>query len=147
MSSFTVHGRVRGKSRPRFSVRNGRAFVHPVDADREYQARIAEEYRIQVGKMHEGPVAISVYIFRELPKSRPKRVPSEMDAMKPDADNVLKQVMDALNGVAYEDDRQVVSGRVVKMPRTRTEERIEVRISEVDEKGLWEEYHADALRA
>lgn len=145
MSRFTVHGRVRGKSRPRFSVRNGRAFVHPVDADREYQARIAEEYRIQVGKMHEGPVAVAVYIFRGLPKSTPKRVLREMDTVRPDADNVLKQVMDALNGVAYEDDRQVVSGHVVKMPRTRTTERIEVRISEVDEKGLWEEYHADAL--
>ena len=26
----------------------------------------------------------------------------------PDIDNVLKAVMDALNGVAYEDDKQVV---------------------------------------
>ena len=27
---------------------------------------------------------------------------------KPDADNIAKIIMDALNGVAYEDDRQVV---------------------------------------
>ena len=33
---------------------------------------------------------------------------------KPDVDNVLKAVMDALNGVWYLDDKQVVVGSVCK---------------------------------
>lgn len=33
---------------------------------------------------------------------------------KPDADNILKAVLDALNGVAYEDDRQVVEVLCIK---------------------------------
>ena len=34
-----------------------------------------------------------------------------------DVDNVIKPVLDALNGVAYQDDRQVRSVRVVAFPK------------------------------
>ena len=34
---------------------------------------------------------------------------------KPDADNILKSVLDALTGVAYEDDSQVTTAVVRKM--------------------------------
>ena len=47
---------------------------------------------------------------------------------KPDADNVLKIVMDGLNGVAYEDDKQVVDATVHK--RSWTDARVMVDISE-----------------
>ena len=33
---------------------------------------------------------------------------------KPDADNIGKVVLDALNGIAYEDDKQVIELRVSK---------------------------------
>jgi crossover junction endodeoxyribonuclease RusA len=36
--------------------------------------------------------------------------------VRPDVDNVLKPIMDALKGVVYEDDRQVRSVRVVALP-------------------------------
>lgn len=50
---------------------------------------------------------------------QPKRIERERDTTKPDIDNVLKAVLDALNGVAYKDDSQVVEVRVVKHDRTR----------------------------
>ena len=65
------------------------------------------------------PARDPVRVCRRLPRSAPKRVVSEPDTGKPDADNVAKLVMDALNGHAYEDDAQVTSLRVTKMPRSR----------------------------
>ena len=67
---------------------------------------------------------------RQLPKSTPKRVLSEPDTHKPDADNIAKIVLDALNGVAWLDDAQVTSLTVVKLDRTRDPERLSVRITD-----------------
>ena len=47
-----------------------------------------------------------------------------------DIDNVAKIVLDALNGVAWEDDAQVVSLTVSKLKRTRSPERLSVVITE-----------------
>ena len=44
---------------------------------------------------------------------------SEPDTFKPDADNEAKLVMDALNGLVWADDAQVVDLHVVKHPRVR----------------------------
>lgn len=65
------------------------------------------------------PVAVDVYVQRPLPMSRPKRCDGEHDTYKPDADNVAKLVLDALSGVAYEDDAQVVRVCVTKARRRR----------------------------
>ena len=37
-----------------------------------------------------------------------------MPTTKPDGDNILKVVLDALNGLAYDDDRQVVKMCIIK---------------------------------
>ena len=49
---------------------------------------------------------------------------SEPDIHKPDADNIGKSVLDALNRVAFKDDRQVTRLTVEKMPRTRRDDEI-----------------------
>jgi crossover junction endodeoxyribonuclease RusA len=53
-----------------------------------------------------------------------------------DVDNVAKSVLDGLNGVAYEDDNQVVELLVRKYKVTRKEEeRVEIEIREFKEVG------------
>lgn len=67
-----------------------------------------------------GPVSMHIVAVFAVPKSWPKA--RREDALaglvvptgKPDWDNVGKGVSDALNGIVYEDDAQVVDGRVVK---------------------------------
>jgi Holliday junction resolvase RusA-like endonuclease len=49
--------------------------------------------------------------------------------VKPDIDNVSKCILDALNGIAYEDDNQVVELNVIKRRSVKT--RAIVRITEV----------------
>ena len=46
---------------------------------------------------------------------------------KPDADNVMKIILDALNGVAYEDDRQIVALAIRKTYGEKPGVRVEIR--------------------
>lgn len=115
MPKFEYYGPVKGQARPRFG--QGRAY------DRKdmkaYKAAIADAYREQVGERFEGvPLAVSVHAYRPLPKRAPKRLERQAWTTKPDADNIGKAVLDALNGVAWADDAQVVRLAVVKHDRT-----------------------------
>lgn len=129
--SFTYRGKVRGQGRPRF----GKHGAYETSEDTSYKRAIADAYREQGGPWFgDGPLYVAVSVMRHLPKSRPKGVMSEPDTMKPDADNVAKAVLDALNGVAYADDRQVVMLETRKFPRVRFEDdmdRLRVTIADV----------------
>lgn len=62
------------------------------------------------------------------------------DTGKPDCDNIAKAVLDALNGVAFDDDSQVVTLVVRKYPRVRIssdDEYVRVTISDVDTNTLY----------
>lgn len=43
------------------------------------------------------------------------------DTHKPDIDNIVKLVLDGLNGVAFEDDAQAIEVKAAKLPRSRCE--------------------------
>ena len=122
---------VRACPRPRH-MRNGHTYM-PSEYTL-YKRRIAKAY-LEAGGLDFGsaPVAVTIDVMRELPGSRPKRVSAEPDTVRPDVDNIAKGVMDALNGVAYEDDSQVVSLSVLKCDRTRNPTRMRVTVSEIGE--------------
>ena len=126
---FRIYGKVRGQGRPRMR-RNGHAYK--TKEDRDWEDSIKASY-INSNGPHFGskPVIMAAMIHRAMPDSRPKYRESEMDVYKPDASNILKGIEDALNGIAYEDDRQIIAPFVIKMPRVRMDtEYIEVLISD-----------------
>ena len=128
--SFEVFGKVRGKGRPRFT-RGGRPYTPK--ATRDYERAIREAFENANGRPPEpfsGPIAVCIMTYRQLPNSAPKSVISEQDTHKPDIDNVAKIVLDALNGVAWKNDAQVVSLTVSKLNRTRSPEMMSVSITE-----------------
>lgn len=130
--TFEVYGKVRGQGRPRSDFKRKR--VYKARADREWEESVKEAYINGNGPWFgDRPVSLCVTAHRELPKATPKRIEREADVHRPDASNVLKGVEDALNGIAYVDDCQVVDAHVRKMPRTRLTEHIEVTIAEVGE--------------
>jgi Holliday junction resolvase RusA-like endonuclease len=117
---FEVDVEPRGWARPRKDGRNNRWYVDNETA--AHKEAIAWAFRQAVpGRPapHDGPVAVTVMAFFRAPKSWPlwKRdalVASPAGAHshhtnKPDADNVSKAVLDALNGLAWVDDAQVCS--------------------------------------
>lgn len=70
--------------------------------------------------MIDGAVFVTVHAYFTPPKSDSKKTRERKCAgnavctLKPDVDNIAKIVMDGLNGVAFADDKQVVSLRVTK---------------------------------
>ena len=129
MPKFEYYGPVMGQARPRFT-RAGR--IYDPLAMKRHKAEIAAAYLEQVGVKYEGALEVSVHAYKPLPKRTPKRVTRKPWTAKPDADNIGKAVLDALNGVAWADDAQVVRLEVVKHDRTRNvAEGINVYITEV----------------
>ena len=61
------------------------------------------------------PVKLVVEAYCEAP--RKQKAESEPYTVKPDIDNVVKCVMDGLNGVAWDDDCQVTQLVASKLPR------------------------------
>ena len=64
--------------------------------------------------MIEGPCVLRIDAYFEVPKSKSKRfreaalLDQERPTKKPDADNIVKAIQDALNGLVYKDDAYIV---------------------------------------
>ena len=67
-----------------------------------------------------GAVGVRIWFLFERPKSAPATERPFM-TVKPDIDKVLRAALDALTGLAYEDDAQVVEVQTIKRYSTRTE--------------------------
>lgn len=104
-----------GKARPRFMTMGGKVHTYTPKSTKDMEKLIADEYKAQGGKNYgEKMVHITITAKYNPPKSLSKKKKSELFRQQymnkaPDVDNIAKLVLDALNGVAYIDDRQVVS--------------------------------------
>lgn len=94
------------KARPRLG--RGRVFTPRTTELAEH--RIRETWARDVGSVPlPGPVALHVTVYLRQPASLAKRDRATARPTKrPDIDNFAKTVLDALNGVAFLDDAQVV---------------------------------------
>lgn len=117
--AFLIPGKPMGKARPRFY--RGRA-VTPEET-REYESLTAILYLCAArDKKFEDkqPLRLFIDAYYPIPKSISKKRRAEIEngcvlpSCKPDIDNVVKIILDALNGVAYHDDSQVVEIHAAK---------------------------------
>lgn len=132
---FKVPGAPKGKHRPKFSTINGFAQAIKVVSDVEYENIIKLLFGLAKAKdydLFDKPIKMRIEAYFPIPKSFSKKQASAavsgvlFPQKKPDADNIAKIVCDALNGVAYNDDTQVVSLTVLK--KYAIEPRVEVEI-------------------
>lgn len=132
-ANFTVPF-VKGKGRVRFVRGSGMTYT-PTDTTNAMAEIQAAFLATKAPKAPRGTeVFVDIFVSRHLPTSRPKRVKSEPDLVKPDVDNIAKLVLDALNGVAWVDDTQVTKLCVRKCYRCRdSDDLTEIDISWDDE--------------
>ena len=125
---FSVEGEPKGKGRPRFSKVGGFVKTYTDQKTRDYESLISQAARTAMGETPpmEGPISASMYFRLPIPKSTPKkRVASLLGGLvrptkKPDLDNMNKAILDAMNGIVYKDDSQVVTIHSKKVYSTHT---------------------------
>lgn len=118
---FIVEGNPQGKARPRFSQKSGT--VYTPEKTVRYERLIRKAFLDAGGNAIPSDCYAFVKIQAQypIPQSWSKRKKGEaiagliMPTTKPDGDNILKVVLDALNGLAYDDDRQVVKMGIIKV--------------------------------
>ena len=112
---FTILGKPVPKQRPRFS--KGHAYTPKKTVD--YERYVQDCFRSSMGLKMGGMIEITIDVYMKIPKSA-KKEREEMligrirPTKRPDLDNLYKGVTDALNGLAYDDDSQIVDGHIRK---------------------------------
>ena len=137
MIEFTIPGDPRGKARPRVvGLKNGASMSYTPDKTVAYEELIRQRFRQQWPSKElpfpdKTPVCVMITACFGIPKSTSKKARIAMlsgqtyPTKKPDVDNVVKIVLDALNGFAWHDDAQVIDLHISK---TYTEKEPFVRI-------------------
>lgn len=134
---FTIPGEVTAQGRPKVSARGKFVTVYDPKKSKDYKtyvAQIASQYRPL--ELIEGPIYFRLTIYRQIPKSFSKKKQEMalegkiLPTQKPDCSNYVKGIEDALNGLIWHDDSQIVLLLVAK--RYSEDPRAEVTITEIE---------------
>ena len=118
---FTIPGEPMAKARPRASVVGGHAKVYTPAKTANYEAKVALAFKqaYQNAEPISNPISVHLYFWFSLnkgdynskgelnEKGRRKLHGSIKHTKKPDIDNVVKTVLDGLNGIAFVDDSSI----------------------------------------
>jgi Holliday junction resolvase RusA-like endonuclease len=117
---FEINEKAIGKQRPRYNSRTGRMYTPTKTSAFEEKVKWAfkNKYNIET-ELSERPFKAKIIAVFEPAKSLSKKKKEELlfkidYTKKPDADNIAKTILDALNGLAYKDDSQVSALLVLK---------------------------------
>ncbi len=111
--TFVVEGEPEGKGRPRVTKHG----TYTPKKTKVYEERVQWAYRHAADGFRFGDIEmikLEITAYYGIAKSKTKTMKKLMKegkvrpTKKPDTDNVIKVVADALNGIAYRDDAQIV---------------------------------------
>lgn len=119
--TFVVPAVPIAQPRPRATAVNGRARMYEAKAGHAVHAfkasvRLAAQQAYD-GPPFDGPLFARLEFIFPRPKNmiwKTRPMPRGMHAKKPDVDNLVKSVLDALNGTLFADDSQIVECHIAK---------------------------------
>lgn len=133
---FEVEGRPVGKARPRATFRCGHATIYTPKSTQAYEnaVKAAAIKAMDEANMEviDQPLQVYISAYFKPPVSWSKvkqRLAIASFApydKKPDADNLIKSVLDAMNGTVYSDDKLVYIVTVAK--RYSDEDRVKIKV-------------------
>lgn len=109
--------------RPKTRIINGWVQHYSPKKTTQYEKQIADYFREQPQSFKfekDIPVAVNLVFGMPIPKSAPKSQKAAMiegiikHTKRGDVDNLAKAVLDSLNGLAWEDDSQIVRLSITK---------------------------------
>lgn len=107
------------KGRPRFARATGRAYTPAKTANAEAFIKMLAVQAMRGKEIVTGPVAVKMWVHMAIPASWSKVRKQQALYMeirptgRPDLDNVFK-MLDALNGIVWQDDAQIVEAEIMK---------------------------------
>ena len=133
MISFTVYGDPVAQGRPRFSTAGGSVKAYDPKKSRDFKdyVRLAAS-KYAPDQLIDEPLNLEVTFYRPIPKSFSKKKAQEAEnggvlpTTKPDIDNYLKGVKDALSGIIWRDDNCITDVQMRK--RYSNKPRIEITV-------------------
>lgn len=129
--AFTVPGVPVGKGRPRVTTHG--TYTPQKTKDYEEKVRLCWKTQSRVEFAAGIPLMAEITAYFPIPKRVSQKRRSSMEGTyylsRPDADNIAKAILDALNGLAYPDDSAVQLGSVKKI-YTNGAPRVDVHIQE-----------------
>ncbi len=134
MYEFEVPGKITGKARPRVNTETGRAYTPA--STKEYELLIKQYFKIKYPRYEilQGRIAVKIIACFAIPKSTSQKQKTLMlenkisPTKKPDIDNIVKIILDALNKMAFKDDSQITKIQVEKLYAE--EEKIKINLEE-----------------
>ena len=122
--TITIPGTPIAKKRPRFFRRGNH--VGTYNCQETEEGRWLWSASQQIKEKIDGPIEMSLTFYMPIPASASKKKQAALlvspHVNKPDIDNLQKMVLDCLNGVLFNDDRQIYKILAVKLydfnPRT-----------------------------
>lgn len=120
---FNVDCNPVGKGRPRFRRQGNFVRTYSDKKTLEFEELVRQAAIKAMGSSEplETPVALFCYVRLPVPQSHSKKRTTacleglERPAKKPDLDNIVKAVSDAINTIIFKDDAQVVSLHATKI--------------------------------
>lgn len=121
--AFVVPGVPVGKGRPRFAKRGNFVSTYTPEKTASYEnlVKVKAEEAMQGRPVIAGAVCVGIHLFVTPPASWSQKKQREAIAgngifptSKPDVDNVIKGIFDAMNEIVWRDDKQVVDVVVSK---------------------------------
>lgn len=119
---FVIPGPPVGKGRPKFARRGKFVTVYTPDKTASYEnlVKMSAAEAMNGQELIDGPVQVSVWLWVTPPASWSLK--KRRDALghlifpttKPDIDNVIKGIFDAMNEIVWKDDKQVIDLAVFK---------------------------------
>jgi len=115
ITKFIIPGNPIAQARPRATRRGNKIMMYDPKESREYK-----EFVALIAKQHapknpyEGALQVAINIYRQIPKNTTKKNRAlflkgiKRPVSKADTSNYVKGIEDALNGIIYKDDSQIV---------------------------------------
>ena len=143
---LVIEGEPIGKGRPRVTSKGHFAHAYTPSKTKNYEKLIQNSYlsNYTYNDMLQGPIKAEITAYFSIPNSLSKRKQKvllnnlEKHTKKPDIDNVVKSVFDALNNLAFEDDSYIVEVSAKKLYSNNP--RVELKLREVKYDILKEDY-------
>ena len=139
---FSIVGEIKTKQRPRAAMIRGHARIYTPKDTILYENYIKAMYQEKYKDFNFGnkPISLTVKCYFKANQVMEKFASTEVNEIPckthKDLDNIAKTIMDALNGIAFYDDKQITELRAFK-EYTKDNERIEVIIQSTEEQYLY----------